>query len=185
MLNGTVRTAGWVALMVSMSMAGGCDSGAASRDHQWPEGEMPPLRAKHDPARDRAWALTLSGVDLYEFKTRRMIRHIALPGWSWVGEPYGCAPDLAIGPNGEALISSDVQPTLWRVHPGTLEVTRHVLVLDQDQDKDAGFSHLAYSAKHGAFVAVSSFYGSRWMIDASLKTARKIQDTKGQPKCAS
>ena len=171
MLNGTVKQARWVALMFWMSVAGAS------------EGEMALLRYKHDPARDRAWALTPGGVELYQFKTGRMIRRIELPGWAWAGEPYGCAPDLAIGPKGEALVSSDVHPTLWRVDPGTLEVSRHDLALSEDQDKDVGFSRISYFAKQGVFVAVSSFYGSRWVIDSSLKTARKIQDMKGQPKC--
>jgi len=75
---------------------------------------------------------------------------VPLPGWLYAGEPYGCAPDLALGPKGEALISSDVVPVLWRVDPETLAVTQHTPWLDADADKDIGFTALAFSREQDA-----------------------------------
>lgn len=132
------------------------------------------LRSQVDPARDRLWVLTKSGVQLYDLKSRQKIRDIALPDWSWAGEPYGCSPDLALGPTGEALISSDIRPTLWRVDAVTMRVSKHELVLDEDRDKDVGFSGLVYSAEQGAYFAVSAVQGSLWRIDPLLSRAQKI-----------
>lgn len=132
------------------------------------------LRRQVDPARDRLWVLTKSGVQLYDLKSRQEMRDIALPDWLWAGEPYGMSPDLALGPAGDALISSDIRPTLWRVDAVTMRVSKHELALDQDRDKDVGFSGLAWSTAHGTFFAVSYLHGSLWRIDPLLRRAQKI-----------
>jgi hypothetical protein len=99
---------------------------------------------------------------------------LTLPGWQWVGAPYSCLPDLALGPKGEAVISSNIVPTLWRIDPETLAVSVHPLTLDTDTDKDVGFSGLAYSARDAAFFAVSGVHGSLWRIDPLLRRAQKV-----------
>jgi hypothetical protein len=92
----------------------------------------------------------------------------------WVDAPYGSLPDLALGPRGEAVVTSNVVPTLWRIDPETLAVSVHALALDSDTDKEVGFSGLVYSPGHEAFFAVSDAHGSLWRIDPQLETARKI-----------
>ena len=144
------------------------------------------IRHQADQARGRIWVLTGSGVVVFDVAAPRPLRRVALPGWMWAGEPYGCLPDLAIGPKGEALVSSDVEPTLWRVDPDTLQVSRHALALDADTDKDIGFSELRYSAEENAYIAVSTFHGSVWRIDASLGRAQKVaQAAAPAPVCRS
>jgi hypothetical protein len=132
------------------------------------------LRSQVDTARDRVWVLTRSGVQVYDLRSGLKTRDIALPDWSWAGAPYGCTPDLVLGPSGDALISSDTMPTLWRVDGITMRVSRHELVLDDDKGRDVGFSGLAYSAKQGAFFGVSCSHGSLWRIDPLLTRAQKI-----------
>jgi len=131
------------------------------------------LRVREDAQRDRLWVLRPNGVHLYRLKTRQLLRHIALPGWYWAGEPYSCAPDLAIGPHGEALVTSDVAPILWRVDPRSLTVGVRELSLEADQHMDVGFTGLAYSPQHSAYLAVSHA-GSLWRIDTPLSKAQQI-----------
>src|SRR5688572_869792 len=83
------------------------------------------------------WHLTNHGVVLLKAGAREPVR-ISLPGWVWAGEPYGCGPALALGPGGEAVITSDVVPVVWRVDPASLRVSVHALELDRDTDKDVG-----------------------------------------------
>src|SRR5204863_2390370 len=83
----------------------------------WVRSDQPILRYQLDVVRDRLWVLTPEGVELYDAATRGKIAHISLPDWLWAGEPYSCAPDLALGPRGEALVSSNVVPKLWRIDP--------------------------------------------------------------------
>lgn len=135
---------------------------------------MPEVRYRIDEARNRIWVLTDGGVTVYDVKTPKSIT-IALPDWVRVARQYGCLPDLALGPKGEAVITSNVLPTLWRVDPESLAVTVHPLVLDMDTDKDVGFSGLDYSAEQGAFFAVSYAHGSLWRIDPLLRRAQKIE----------
>jgi len=140
----------------------------------WYEGSAPIIRRQIDVTRNRDWILASDGVHAYDQATRQKVGSTALPGWIWVGEPYGCSPALAIGPQGEAVISSDVSPVMWRVDPASFAVTRTSLALDADADKDIGFSGLVYAPEQGVFIATSSFHGSFWRIDPLLRTAQKL-----------
>jgi streptogramin lyase len=130
-------------------------------------------RTRSDPARNRTWIVGARGVFLYSTSTGQLVE-VTLPSWQWVDAPYGCPPDLAIGPDGAALVTSNIVPVLWRIDPKTLAVSMHELALDADREKDVGFSGLAYSAEHAAWFAVSGIHGSLWRIDPSLRQARKI-----------
>jgi hypothetical protein len=101
-------------------------------------------------------------------------KQVELPGWHWADQSFACVPDLALGPRGEAVITSNVSPTLWRIDPETLAVSVNHLVLDADQDKDIGFSGLVWSVAQNAFFGVSEVHGSLWRIDAALKSASKV-----------
>lgn len=160
-------------LAVLAAAASGCSSEAAPESI---DAGQAIVRIRHqvDQARGRVWLLTQSGIIVFDVNAPRSMRRLPLPDWMWAGEPYGCLPDLALGPKGEALVSSDVVPTLWRVDPETLKVSRHPLALDADTDKDIGFSELRYSAEQNAYIAVSSFYGSVWRIDPLLERAQKV-----------
>lgn len=131
-----------------------------------------PLRYRAQPERERGWVIDAKGLFLEEARKPR--RGISLADWQWAAEPYACAPDIAIGPRGEAVVTSNVLPVLWKIDPETLAVTMHRLQLDADSDKDVGFSGLAYSAREGAYFAVSELHGSLWRIDPMLRRAQKI-----------
>lgn len=158
---------GKVAIAVAFVLAA-CIGAAHSGESRAPE-----VRYQIDSARNRIWVLTDHGVTLYDVRAPKAIA-ISLPEWVRVDKAYGCLPDLALGPKGEAVITSNVVPTLWKIHPETLAVTMHPLALDADTDKDVGFSGLAYSAEQGAFFAVSYAHGSLWRIDPQLARAEKI-----------
>jgi hypothetical protein len=131
-----------------------------------------PVRYRAQPERARAWVIDADGLFLEEARKPR--RAIKLPDWQWAGEPYACAPDIAIGPRGEAIVTSNVLPVLWKIDPETLAVTVHRLELDADTNKDVGFSGLVYSGRDGAYIAVSELHGSMWRIDPLLRRAQKI-----------
>lgn len=131
------------------------------------------LRFQEDSARQRAWVLTGNGVTVIDLKSRRALARVELPEWTWALEPYACAPELVLGPKGEAVISSNVVPALWRIDPVSFAVTRHEPLLDAHADKDVGFTGLAFSQAQGVFYAVSPF-GALWRIDPLLRRAQKI-----------
>jgi hypothetical protein len=131
-----------------------------------------------DAARGRVWSLSHEGVVVVERSKKTVL---ALPEWVWVHAPYGCPPVLTIGPKGEAVVTSNVLPTLWRIDPQTLAVSVHRLRLDADEDKDVGFSKIHYSREHGAFLAASRSHGSLWRIDPGLVTARKVVQSTPAP----
>ena len=131
-----------------------------------------PLRYRVQPERARAWVIDANGLFLEEGRKPR--RAIQLPDWHWAGEPYACAPDIAIGPRGEVVVTSNVVPMLWKIDPDTLAISVHRLQLDADNDKDVGFSGLTYSERHGAYMGVSEQHGSLWRIDPLLRRAQKI-----------
>ena len=165
-------------LAISLVSIAGCDVGAPPRQvskatHDAGQFQLPNGRYQIDPERNRLWLLTHEGVFVYDFSKPERIA-LSLPDWLLVDPSYGCLPDLALGPRREAVITSNILPTLWRIDPDTLAVSVHPLVLDADTDKDVGFSALAYSSRHGAFLAASYAHGSLWRIDPLLKGAQKI-----------
>jgi hypothetical protein len=165
MSNANLCNAGAILLVASIMSSGVAAPNDAAR-------AAPRARYQVDAERNRVWLLTRDGVLLYDAAAGRFAP--GLPDWQWLDAPYGCLPDLALGPGGEAVVTSNVLPTLWRVDPETLAVTVHPLSLDADADKDVGFSALVYSPEQGAYFAVSGLQGSLWRIDPRLGTARKI-----------
>ena len=131
-------------------------------------GALAELRTVHDAARHRTWVLESDGLYMQEGALKK---RFVLPGWTYVKEPYACAPALAIDAQGAAVISSNVVSRLWRVDPAS-GVTTHDPVLDADTDKDVGFTGLTYD--QGMFYAVSAVHGSLWRIDPLLRRAQKI-----------
>lgn len=160
-------------LAVLAAAVSGCNSEAASEPIKADRAAVK-IRHQADEARGRIWVITRSGAVLFDATASRPIRRVPLPGWVWAGEPYGCLPDLAVGPKGEVVISSDVVPTLWRIDPETFDVSEHALALDTDRDKDIGFSRLEYSVEQNAYFGVSGAYGSVWRIDPLLGQAQKV-----------
>jgi hypothetical protein len=123
-------------------------------------------------AAEQTWLLNVDGVYLQQARNARV--EVKLPGWQWAHEPYACPPAIAVGPRGEAVVTSNVLPVLWKIDPETLAVTVHPLQLDADSDKDVGFSGLVYSARDNAYFAVSELHGTLWRIDPLLRRAQKI-----------
>ncbi len=133
----------------------------------------PQVRSRVDAERGRVWILTSRGVAVYDAAAHERLRRVLLPGWINAGEPYGCLPDLTLGPIGEAVIPSNVIPVLWRIDPITLAVTKHELRLDTDNDKDVGFTEVRYSPEQGEFIAVSGMHRTVWRIDRELRYSHK------------
>lgn len=186
MWNAKAGTAGALFLAASMVMIAGCDVGALPRQarNEAPELQPPGARTRVDAARKRVWTLTSEGVVLSEAsRPERVV--VPLPGWVWAHAPYGRLPDLALGPRGEVVVTSNVVPTLWRIDPVSFAVSVHALALDADTDKDVGFTGLVFSPKHGAYFAASEALGSRWRIDLMPGKARKISHSAPGPQaCA-
>lgn len=126
-----------VVLPAALIAGGGCTAITASPVAPQPmahvrQAPSSVLRSLADPARSRVWSLTTEGLFVHDVRTPERIVEVALPSWSWVHAEYGCPPDLALGPGGEAVVTSNVVPILWRIDPETLAVSVHELVLDSD-----------------------------------------------------
>jgi hypothetical protein len=167
---------GWTAM-------GGFEHTGISRSKRDGASEIAPVpsgylvRYRFDAARDQGWLLTAEGVFLYGATNPERV-FVPLPSWQWVGPPQGCLPDLAIGPNGEAVITSDIVPTFWRVDPETLTVTVHALELEGYANKDAGFSGLVYRPDRRSYFAASALDGALWGIDPTLTRAAIVLPAK-------
>jgi len=167
-----------VLLVVSLAAITGCDrlvqplqlSSVTSALQPDPPGSV---RQRDDPARNRVWILNSHGLFVYDTTTGKLLE-IPLPSWQWVGMPHSCAPDVALGPQGEVVVTSNVVPVIWRIDPKTLTVSKHELTLDADNNKDVGFSRMVYSTENNAYFAISDVHGSLWRIDPSLRHGRKI-----------
>ncbi len=169
----------FAALLVSLA---GCEHATV------PQGVSLDIRNQIDPAHERVWRLGRDGV--FVLDRIAPARFVRLEGWQWVAPPYSCLPDLALGPKGEAVVTSNVLPVLWRVDPRTFAVSVHPLALDADADKDVGFSALVYSPQEGAYFGVSQAHRSVWRISRDLTRAEKMaprslaSSMMGDPTCA-
>lgn len=128
------------------------------------------LRYRAQPELGRTWLIESEGLFVEEAGKPR--RAIVLPGWLWAAPGHACPPGVAIGPHGEAVVTSNVLPVLWKIDPHTLAVSVHRLQLEADRDKDVGFSGIVY--RNGAYFAVSDVQGSLWKIDPLMRRAQKI-----------
>jgi hypothetical protein len=157
MLNGTARKL--LFAVISACMVEGCDVEGASRAQ---------------PAAEVDWRLTREGVVAVDAASGNIRAEIKLPDWLWAKEPYVCAPVVARGPQGEAVITSNVTTTLWRVDPRSFEVTVHEPAGADDRGIEFGFTALTYSPEQQAFFAAATVPGPLWRIDPQLRQARKI-----------
>jgi hypothetical protein len=161
----------------ALAMLAGCEGGAGpATSYQYARsasGQQAGMRFQLDAGRERLWWLTRDGVVVRNARAMERTA-VPIPGWTWVGEAWSCMPDLALGPRGEALVTSNILPVVWKIDPQTLAVTEHPLVLDADTDKDVGFSGLTYSFEDDAYFAVSGAHGTLWKINAQLTRAEKV-----------
>jgi hypothetical protein len=173
MRNGITAVFLAAALALQAGCEGGGTPGAPRPSASWPNARPVTARYQVDPGRERIWWLTRDGVSVNDAQSQER-RPVLLPGWTWAAELWSCLPDLALGPRGEAVVTSNVLPVLWKIDPDTLAVTEHPLALDADAGKDVGFSGLTYSAELDAYFAVSGAHGTLWKIDSELKRGEKI-----------
>ena len=164
-------------LSATLVLAAGCEtSGIPAASPQPRNGSddlQAAVRSQLDPDRQRVWSLTEDGVSVSNVSAS-VSTVVPLPGWTWADMPWSCAPDMALGPRGEAVVTSNIVPVVWRIDPDTLAVSEHPLTLDADVDKDLGFTGLTYSREHDAYFAVSGPHGTLWKIDSELTHGRKV-----------
>lgn len=127
-----------------------------------------------DEKRSRVWVVKRDAVYVYDVGSKNLIRRISLPGWVIVAPPHNCGPGLALLPSGEVLVTTDTLPIIWKIQPETFAVRRYDLFLDADNDKEVGFSALAYRAEGPQLVGFSGQLGSFWQIDLRSRRAHKL-----------
>jgi len=141
------------------------------------EGLHAVVRAKSDMAHGLRWDLGWGAVLAYEEASGRFIRRISLADASFSGARGACRPGLLLSRSGAVIVSSNIEPVLWRIDPATFEVRRYDIVPDSDRSKDFGFSALAWDANEKVLYAASAMMGTLWRIDLDAATATKISSS--------
>jgi hypothetical protein len=132
------------------------------------------VRVRIDLARGRRWVLDWEGLAVHDVATGALIRRVILPGAIFVTARGVAPPDLVLSRSGAALVSSNTVSRLWRVSPERFEVEVYDLALGSDQDKDFGFTSLAWGVGERALLASDSITGSPWRIDLRSASAQKV-----------
>ena len=132
------------------------------------------LRVSEDLARGVRWSLAWGEVSAYDTATRELVRTIPLTGASFSMARESCMPDMLLASTGALIVSSNAQPTLWRISPSRFEVERFDIEVDSDADKDFGFTGLAWGANETVLHAVSATTGTLWQIDLAAGKANKV-----------
>jgi hypothetical protein len=158
---------------LAAALLAACDGDSLGARASPPEDKLQVLRIREDPERNRLWSLGSDAVLLHHSTTGKLLQRIVLPGWVYVGREFGCPPDLALDRSGTVFVTSNVLPALWRIDPVRFEVTMLELARDADQDKDMGFTGLAFGADE-TLIASNAIHGSVWQIDLHAASARKV-----------
>jgi hypothetical protein len=156
--------------------AAGHEYGSDYRKESFRKGGREALRIRIDAARSRQWVLTLDGVRVYDARTRALIREIALPGWSVAR--ILCHPDLALDRSGSALVSSNIEPKLWRIDGDSFEVGMREIRLNEREKWDVGFGALAFSSE-GTLFGLTYRGGTLWRVDIHKGVAHIVRSYPG------
>jgi hypothetical protein len=157
----------WIAIFTAVAMTG-CGQEQISNQEQAEvqRGASAVLhdgfRIRRDAVRNRIWVLGLDSVRIYDGQSKALIREIALPNWSVAR--FACDPDMVLDGSGSAIISSNVQPRLWRIDAGSFEVSEHPVTLQGRERWDVGLGALAVGAD-GTLLALTSITEALWRID--------------------
>jgi hypothetical protein len=168
----------WMVLMalIAITGCGGNEQSARISAATYSDDAREALRIKGDAARGRQWVLTLDGVRVYDSRTKALIREIALPGWSVAR--IRCHPDLALDRSGSALVSSNIEPKLWRIDGDSFELTVREIRLNEREQWDVGFGALAFSAE-GTLFATTYRGGTLWRVDVEKGAAHIVRSYPG------
>jgi hypothetical protein len=112
------------------------------------------------------------GLYAYDAASSRLIRRWAIDETQHSNEH--CLPDIALHPSGTLFVSSAIRPKLWRIDGATLEASEHDIRVDADQNKDFGFSAIAFAGEDSTLYAASAMTGALWKVDASRDEATKL-----------
>ena len=162
-----------IVVVFAAAMLAACDGDPLGARASPQEDQLQVLRIREDPERNRLWLLDHDAVSLYHNRSGKLLQRIVLPGWTFFGKQFGCPPDLALDPSGAVFVTSNVLPVLWRIDPVQFEVTLFDIERDADQDKDMGFTGLAFAAD-GTLIAANAIHGTLWQIDLRASSARKV-----------
>lgn len=133
-----------------------------------------PLRALADSNGAHRWELQWESLSLYDAATSRLIRRFPLEGAAQSSARGMCPPDIVEGAAGAVYVTSNIQPVLWRVHPGAARAEKLDLAIDQDHSRDFGFTGLSISADGSTLYGVSSTDGAAWRLEPRAAKAYKV-----------
>ena len=164
----------WVSVFTAIALAGCSQEKAVAQggtEFRSGGGEVLSngFRIRRDAERDRIWLLGVNNVRVYDGQSKRLIREIELPNWSVAR--FACDPDMVLDASGSAIVSSNVQPRLWRIDASSLEVSEHAITLEGREGWDVGLGALAINTD-GALLALTSVSESLWSIDLGKGSAR-------------
>lgn len=167
----------WISMLTAIALAGcsqerGLSQSTATVTTAYADALHNSLRLRRDEARKRIWSLGLDDVRVYDADSKRLVRQIALPGWSV--SRFVCNPDMALDSSGSAIISSNAQAKLWRIEADSFEPTVREIRMHEREQWDIGFGALAFAAD-GSLLALTSLGGSLWRIDVGTGDARMVE----------
>jgi hypothetical protein len=129
--------------------------------------------SQRDAPRNRVWSIANGVILLSNGQTGAIVRRFSLPGWINLDDQFNCAPDLIVDAVGNVVVSSNIEPTLWRIDAQILDIERIEIALDSEGEKDFGFTALAF-ASPDELIALNTIEGSFWRIHLSARRASKL-----------
>ena len=131
------------------------------------------LRVQQDRTYGRRWDLEWNAAVVYDARSGALIRRVPIAA-SQSGARGTCRPDLIVSRTGAVFVSSNSETTLFRIDPATFEVRRYEIAPNAEQQKDFGFSALAWDVEDKVLYARGSTTGTLWRIYLDSGIATKV-----------
>ena len=151
--------------------AAGCIQQSSQQDAV--DVESKALRVQQDRTYGRRWELEWNAAVVYDAKSGALIRRVPIAA-SQSGARGTCRPDLIVSRSGAVFVSSNSETTLFRIDPATFEVRRYEIAPNAEQQKDFGFSALAWDVDEKVLYARGSNTGTLWRIYLDSGIAAKV-----------
>ena len=153
-------------------------AGCIQSSHQDPQDpvaiESKALSVRQDRSYGRRWELEWNAAVAYDSRTGKLIRRVPLTTTAQSGARGTCRPDLIVSRTGAVFVSSNSETALWRIDPASFEVRRYDILPDAEQQKDFGFSALAWDVEDKVLYARGSTSGTLWRIYLDAAIAHKV-----------
>lgn len=130
------------------------------------------IRLAVDDARGRLWVLDHGAVYIYDLNNKELIKRVIFLATKT--SQASCLPDMALDRQGNAFISDNTRPFIYRIGSGSLEIAQWLADERLSPFPDSGISAMAIGQDGKSLFAVNGFSGEFWRLDLETRSMHRL-----------